>query len=678
MRTTLLLLLLLTALGLATGCRTGTRHAVRRAAPARPPAAAHPLDPLTAGEIERAARVLQATKEYGDAPFFPLLVLHEPTKEQVARHAVGGALPRKAFAIVLDRPAQRTFEVVIDLSGEGRVESSTLVPDVQPNLIDEEYGRVEDLIRADARWQDALRRRGITDFEQVKIDVWAPGVPTVPGVEPGTRLARGIAFHKPGAGSYYARPIEGVVGVVDLTRGIVVDVVDTGVRPIPAGDADVAGAADATPPAGVGGSARRRGNLALDGQEVRWNGWVFRFDLHPREGLVLHRVGYEQDGVVRSILHRASVSEIAVPYGDPDGNWYWRNAFDEGEYGLGRLSHPLAPGVDVPADAVLRDVTLADERGEPYVLARGVGFFERDTGVLWTHYDEEAGRSVARRGRELVLTHAVTIGNYDYGISWVFRQDGAIQAEVMASGILLAKGSAATGCRACRDLAQGRDPSAAQDDEATGTLVDRHVVAPNHQHFVCFRLDLDVDGEKNSVAEMDVGSLPAGEGNPHGNGFAARPTLLASEKQAVRDLSPDRHRTWKVFNPAKPNDLGHLPGYALLPGEGGRPYALPDAPTRARSGFTEHPVWVTRLRAGELSAAGPYPNQRADQDGLPRWIQDDEPLVNEDVVLWHTLCLTHVPRPEEWPIMAAATLKFTLVPFGFFRRSPALDVPRAR
>lgn len=36
-----------------------------------------------------------------------------------------------------------------------------------------------------------------------------------------------------------------------------------------------------------------------------------------REGLVLHCVGYEDGGKLRPVLHRASLVEMAVPYGDP-------------------------------------------------------------------------------------------------------------------------------------------------------------------------------------------------------------------------------------------------------------------------------------------------------------------------------------------------------------------------
>jgi primary-amine oxidase len=39
--------------------------------------------------------------------------------------------------------------------------------------------------------------------------------------------------------------------------------------------------------------------------------------------------------------------------------------------------------------------------------------------------------------------------------------------------------------------------------------------------------------------------------------------------------------------------------------------------------------------------------------------------------------ITHIPRPEEWPIMTVHRLGFRLIPAGFFDHNPALDLPRS-
>ncbi len=54
----------------------------------------------------------------------------------------------------------------------------------------------------------------------------------------------------------------------------------------------------------------------------------------------------------------------------------------------------------------------------------------------------------------------------------------------------------------------------------------------------------------------------------------------------------------------------------------------------------------------------------------------NEKIEGEDVVLWYTLGVTHIPRPEEWAVMPVTHVGFKLIPGGFFSRNPALDVPK--
>ena len=86
----------------------------------------------------------------------------------------------------------------------------------------------------------------------------------------------------------------------------------------------------------------------------------------------------------------------------------------------------------------------------------------------------------------------------------------------------------------------------------------------------------------------------------------------------------------------------------------------------------QSPLWE---RVCERYAAGDYPNQHGGGSGIPAFQSADRPLVDEDVVVWHTFGSTHVPRSEDWPVMPADVVSFWLKPFGFFDRNPALDVP---
>ena len=73
--------------------------------------------------------------------------------------------------------------------------------------------------------------------------------------------------------------------------------------------------------------------------------------------------------------------------------------------------------------------------------------------------------------------------------------------------------------------------------------------------------------------------------------------------------------------------------------------------------------------------SGNYINQSAGGDGLPSWYKLNRSINNEDVVLWYTVGLMHVPRLEDFPIMPVEYIGFKLQPNGFFDNNPSLDVP---
>jgi primary-amine oxidase len=203
-----------------------------------------------------------------------------------------------------------------------------------------------------------------------------------------------------------------------------------------------------------------------------------------------------------------------------------------------------------------------------------------------------------------------------------------------------------------------------------GTPVANYLAAPFHQHFFNFRLDFDVDGPRNSVMEMDV----SGAGG--GNGIRVKETMLRSEREGRRDVSLKTARMWRVAAAAAHGAADELaPGYLLMPQTVAVPYASPASPVRKRAGFVDHHLWTTAYHEGERYAAGPYPYQGRAGAGLPTWIADNEPLEGRDVVLWYTLGVTHVPTPEQHPVMSLEKASFRLLPAGFFRSNPALDVP---
>ncbi|WNG47214.1 primary-amine oxidase [Archangium minus] len=627
------------------GCASKDRGPARQAdARQQVDGARHLLDPLTQEELETAATVIKSDSRWNPNMGFSLVTLNEPPKSFVLG-SDGAPVRREALAIVIDKAANLTSEVVVDVLTRAILRWQAK-PGVQANYLLEDYTVAEELVKADPRWRALAAQRGIRDLDNAHIDVWGYG-----GTTPnGARLIRGLTFARDGVRNAYSRPVEGLVAIVNLNTRQVVSVENTGNALIPPGaeySKDLL-PSFREPPKPLDISQPEGPSFIVDGHLVKWQKWQFRWGFLPREGLVLYQVGYEDAGRVRPILYKATVAEAAAMYADPDPNWSWRNALDVGEYNMGVLSTSLVPGKDVPRHSTFFDAVLAGDDGQPYTLPQAVALYEMDDGLLWKHVSEDAPAEI-RRARSLVILYSAVVGNYDYVFQWIFRQDGTLEARVFLSGILLAKGSEPT---------------------RYGTTVAPGTVAIHHEHMLSYRLDLDVDGPSNSIFETHVRALPTGPDNPRGNAFVAERTLMAVEEG--RDRSHGRQ--WRVVNPNETNSLGEHPGFVLLPGMSDDLIAQPDSSVRSRTGFAHKAVWLTRQRDEELYASGTYTVQSSESTGLPSYV-NGEPLENSDVVLWYTLNHVHIPRPEEWPVMPRASLGFTLAPFGFFTQNPALDVP---
>ena len=624
-------------------------------------AADHPLDPLSKEEIDTAVEVLKTDGKASQHSLFLMISLHEPPKAEVLQFRSGDSMRREAFVQVYEPAQRQVHEAVVDLSKRAVI-SWNAKPGAEPAQIpEEEYEQVvPQAVRADKRWQEAMRRRGITDLNNIVIDAWPPGYFAIPEDE-GKRIAKAMSYYRGTAQNQYARPIEGVVAVVDVATGEVLEVVDTGVVPLPAETADLDAKSTgkqqpALKPLQV--VQPQGSSFIVTGNSVRWQNWRFRFGFTPREGVVVYTVGYEEDGKIRPILYRGSVSELAMFYADPSPAWFFRNVFDEGEIGLGLYTASLEPEADAPANAVFIDGLMPAESGGVTKVPRAMVLYERDAGILWKHNELEGGHNETRRARELVLSSVATISNYDYCFNWVFHQDGVLEMEVILTGIVEPQGVAP------------------EDTPKFSQRLTRNLAAVHHQHWFNFRLDLDVDGaDNNSVVEMNAQALPAGPNNPYNRAFVEKETTLATEREAQRQLSVATGRMWKVINTGVKNALGEPVGYALVTGENSLPFLAPDSWPRKRMSYVDAHLWVTPYEPDELYATGDYPYQGKGDDGLPKWTSANRSIANKDVVLWYTMGISHATRPEDWPVMNAHKAGFKLVPWGFFSRNPALNVP---
>jgi len=601
-------------------------------------------------------------------------------------------------------------------------------PGTQPLLTPDDCDLAESIVQSCGMVASALKDRyGIDDPSRVACDPWSVHLASDADRErlvnwrktehdsetetetesiPG-RMVQTFLYHRQyGDGlqdNHYAHPID-IVPVVDLNarRVVAIDGMDRTPTPsVPTssvqyhrdllatnsyletnwrGPSDANAALDIVQPNGPG--------FRVNGNAVEWSKWSFRVGFNHREGLVLHDVSY--DG--RPVLHRASLVEMAVPYADPRPPYHRKCAFDVGDYGLGFCANSLSLGCDCLGHIHYFDAALNDSDGNPYTIQNAVCMHEEDAGILWKHVEYRNGHNESRRSRELIVSSIATVVNYEYLFYWHFKQDGCIDFKIKLSGEL------STNLLSSDEHANANNANNANAYTPThGTMVAPGVNAQIHQHMFCARLDMAVDSHSsNTVSEVDLVSEPVDEiTNPYGNAFRVEERILRDEQSAQRNCNSDTARCWKISSAAaKSNDnenenenennennnpfSGKPTAYKLIPFAFGpsQPTLLtaPSSAVSQKGAFATKHLWVTQHKDDERYPSGDFTVQGDGSDGLPKWTEANRNLEGEDVVVWHSFGVAHVPRSEDFPVMPCEVTGFTLKPDGFFHGNPGIDI----
>lgn len=514
----------------------------------------HPLDPLTSEEIKAASSIVQSflgltPENVVQQLRFVAVSLAEPPKKD---YLAGNKTPRTAEVVALNPTTGLAAEYKVDLEAWKVSFSKELPKGVQPLLTPEDCDLAEAIVQSSPEMAAIMKERyGITDMSKVACDPWSVHLANETDREmtfwredgvPGRLVQTFLYLRMYGEGmedNVYSHPID-IVPVVDLNARKVVTINGMSRPPPKIPTASVQYHRNLVSTNSYLETQWRQERLAtldivqpdgpsftVDGNEVEWQKWKFRVGFNYREGLVLHDVSYEG----RPILHRGSLVEMAVPYGDPHPPYQRKCAFDIGDYGLGYCANSLELGCDCLGHIHYFDAVLSDSQGQPVEKKKVVCMHEEDNGLLWKHVEYRNGHSEARRGRELVISSIATVVNYEYLFYWHLRQDGCIDYKIKLSGEL-----------STNLLSEG------EEKPSHGIMVAPGVNSQVHQHMFCARLDMAVDSHKNTVSEINMVSEPPSEINPYGNAFNAKETILETEADAKRVNDANTARYWKVSN----------------------------------------------------------------------------------------------------------------------------------
>lgn len=624
-------------------------------------AVSHPMDALTADEINQTVTLLKQQNIADDATQYPYIGLLEMPKTILKTWQYGDAITRMA-KVVMYKDA-KTYELKINLD-DATIISQKLIKNVEPSVMAGEWHTARNLTLQDPNFIAAIKKRGIDDMANIYCAPNPAGFFQKQNYDY-KRIFKVPCYERSHSKNHlYGRPIEGLFAIVDVTAQQVIEIVDTGVIPTPpvifdyeSGNNDRAALKPifSISPGGANYTIR-------DGISVDWQNWNFHMRMDKRVGPIISMVKFQDADNLRDVAYQMSLAELFVPYQDPSENWYYRTFLDNGEFGLGLLTSSLTPGADCPVSATYLNINMPNDNGEVFIIDRAVCIFERNVGdPLWRHGIAGENSNQTRPMVDLVVRTIPVLGNYDYVIDFVFRQNGNIDIRVGASGILAAKG--------VKSLTMD-DASAAQDTKY-GSLIAPAIVGPNHSHHFSFRLDLDVDGVNNNLVSDIVAPIELDDDS-------ARRSIWVRHQLEINKESglPANHwqKQWRIVNKNKKTALKHNPSYELKLGHQGTSISPQDDAQR-RALFTLNPLWVSVYNPDELYSAGDYPNQSHGGQGIVDYIADQQNIDNQDIVLWPTIGFDHIPRVEDWPIMPTMFMKLTLRPYNFFDKNPTMDIP---
>lgn len=641
-------------------------------------AMAHPLDGLKAEEYKSVNQILRKAGIADDETLFPLIELKEPAKADVlAWDEKDGSLPDRKATVFMTDGKGGFREVVVNISG-GAIESNEATTGQPMVLFAEFLGALEGAL-GDQRMIDGLASRGLKPDQAFCLPLTSGNF--FDGTAEKGRFMKVPCYQVPEGSNFYAKPIEGLFALYNLSTRQVVDVIDTGVVPVPKDpwgytEEEVAKRQPLRDEINPIVSTQKGGpNYKIDGSEVTWDMWKFNYRVDKRPGLVVSDIDVKDQDTWRSIMYQAHLSEVFVPYMDPSEGWYWRTYMDSGEYGFGLFLTPLTRGIDCPDYATFLPAMIADDQGNPLEIPDAICIFERNPGdPAWRHFEvfaqtpETPVPAEGRPARELVVRTASEVGNYDYLIDYRFYQTGELRIMVGATGLDAVKGVAS---------ASMSDPTAAADT-AHGTLIAPNLVAANHDHYFNFRLDFDIDVPQNHFMTMDIVPGKTPKGSPRRSLWTVETNMPDSEMDARYQVSAKSPRYYHLMNPARESYLGHKPGYMIHHGSiAYGPFDFENDPPFKRNQYIEYSVWNTVYKADERYAGGKFAMQSDGTDGLSAWAADDQSLMGQDIVTWFTAGFHHIPRMEDWPVMTTEWKTVHIMPHNYFANNPAMTLRKA-
>ncbi|XP_055860313.1 putative amine oxidase [copper-containing] isoform X2 [Biomphalaria glabrata] len=399
---------------------------------------------------------------------------------------------------------------------------------------------------------------------------------------------------------------------------------------------------------------------SLVNREVTYMNWKFNFRMSALTGPVLYNVRFKGERLV----YEMGLQEIAVFYSGPTPLTETINFVDSGDL-LGTHSKSLIPGGDCPEHSTLVNQTFWNQHNKE-VSSYDATFclFEHNTGYpLRRHssYSKQFGSFYGGMlNSVLTLRSALTIGNYDYIIDFIFHQNGIIETRLMSTGYIVAS-----------VFSELMRPYAFQ--------LKQNIVGPVHHHMAHFKVDLDVSETINRFETLDIvkeSVFLKQNSNVSSEQIQFVSSLKETELDAVYDYNFRTPKYLVVHNNNERTEYGAIKAYRVQLNGMSPSLVNEDVGHERTIPWARHQMVVTKHKESEQWSSSNY-GMFDSLDPVVNFTQfysDDENIVDEDLVLWISAGLYHIPHTEDLPVTPTVGnhLSFFLLPYNYFPECPSM------
>ncbi|KAK6182675.1 hypothetical protein SNE40_010303 [Patella caerulea] len=399
-------------------------------------------------------------------------------------------------------------------------------------------------------------------------------------------------------------------------------------------------------------------------RQIEYMNWRFHVRMATYNGPQIHDVRFAG----KRIAYEIGLQEIAAFYAGDAPTFRMANYIDS-VASLGQRARALVPSVDCPETATYLSTRQVSDNQEGSVKSeRSFCVFELNTGYpLRRHLEYLQFRGSFYGGMVdncLIVRTILCLNNYDYIIDFIFHQSGIVETKIVSTGYIYG--------------------GVYNDQEKNyGFQIADQLVGNIHHHLFNFKVDLDVMGTSNRYETLDIKLVNVSNSkwlnglNTIQSQIKFDRSLKKTELDAVYKYNFDTPKEHIFHNNAFKTRFNEPRAYKVQL-SGMSKQILPEDKLNERSiPWARYQMAVTKYSDNEVSSSSIYGNF----DGLQpvvnftQYLADDENIVDEDLVLWMTMGMYHIPHSEDLPLTQTPGkhLTFLISPHNYFPEDPSMS-----